>query len=202
MDLLSLRKSHLFYGWWIVLACGLVAVIGWSLSVFGMGVYIHALSETRGFSISLLSTAVTFSYLVNAACLMSVGTATAELGAKPVLATGVVALALSVVGLGYCHESWQLFGLFAVMGIGRSCLSTTTISTTLAPWFELHQGRAVSLALLGASIGGMIGTPLLLGGIALFGRETAFILAGLISTPLLLPVVFLILKKTPQEIGL
>src|SRR5262249_37452780 len=22
-------KSHLFYGWWIVLTCGLVAVIGW-----------------------------------------------------------------------------------------------------------------------------------------------------------------------------
>ena len=202
MDLLSLRKSHLFYGWWIVLACGLVAVIGWSLSVFGMGVYIHALSETRGFSISLVSTAVTFSYLVNAACLISVGTATAELGAKPVLATGVVALALSVAGLGYCHESWQLFGLFAVMGIGRSCLSTTTISTTLAPWFELHQGRAVSMALLGASVGGMIGTPLLLGGIALLGVKQAFGLAGLASTIVLLPVVVLVLKRSPQELGL
>jgi MFS family permease len=202
MDLLSRRKSPLFYGWWIVLACGLVAVIGWSLGVFGMGVYIHALSETRGFSISLVSTAVTFSYLVNAACLMSVGTATAELGAKPVLATGVVALALSVAGLGYCRESWQLFGLFAVMGIGRSCLSTTTISTTLAPWFELHQGRAVSVALLGASVGGMISTPLLLSGIALLGVKQTFGLAGLASTIVLLPVVVLVLKRSPQELGL
>src|SRR5215813_1743134 len=118
MDLLSMRKSHLFYGWWIVLACGLVAVIGWSLSVFGMGVYIHTLSDQRGFSISLVSTAVTFSYLVNAACLIAVGTATAGYGPKPVIAVGTVMLASSVASLGFCREGWQLFGSFAAMGVG------------------------------------------------------------------------------------
>jgi MFS family permease len=92
--------------------------------------------------------------------------------------------------------------VFAVMGIGRSCLSTTTISTALAPWFELHQGRAVSMALLGASVGGIIGTPLLLGGIALLGVKQAFGLAALASTIVLLPVVALVLKRSPQELGL
>lgn len=195
-------KQRAFYGWRIVMVCGLVAVIGWSLAVFGMGVYIHALSEQRGFSISLVSSAVTLSYLVNAACLMTVGSATAELGPKPVLAIGTVVLSASVAGLAFCDQTWQLFALLAAMGIGRSCLSTTTISTTLAPWFEIHQGRAVSLALLGASVGGMIGTPLLLGGIALFGIKTAFLLVGAASTLVLLPILFVVLKNSPQELGL
>ena len=198
----SFRRPRIFYGWWVVLACGVVAVIGWSLSVFGMGVYIHALSQQRGFSIGLVSTAVTLSYLVNASCLIGVGTVTAELGPKPVIAFGTVVLAISVAGLGFCHERWQLFAFFAAMGIGRACLSSTSISTTLAPWFERYQGRAVSMALLGASVGGMIGTPLLLGGIALFGLEAALVVAGLISTLILLPVVFLVLKRNPQELGL
>jgi MFS family permease len=133
---------------------------------------------------------------------MRVGTATAEFGPKPVIAVGTVILAASVAGLGFCREAWQLFLIFGAMGVGRACLSATSISTTLAPWFERHQGRAVSMALLGASVGGMIGTPLLLGGIALFGVETAFILAGLVSTLVLLPVVFLVLKRGPQELGL
>src|ERR1700759_386018 len=103
-DAMPMTPPRIFYGWWIVLACGLVAVIGWSLSVFGMGVYIHTLSDQRGFSISLISTAVTFYYLVNAASLISVGTATAELGPKPVIAVGTVALAFSVAALGFCRE--------------------------------------------------------------------------------------------------
>src|SRR6185437_10471581 len=93
--------GRIFYGWWIVLGCGVVAVVGWSLAIFGMGVYIHVLSEQRGLSISVISTAVTFSFLVNAACLTSVGTATARLWAKPVFLTGAAAMAVSLSGLGY-----------------------------------------------------------------------------------------------------
>ncbi len=78
----------------------IVATVGWSLTVFGMGVYIHVLSEQRGFSIALISEAVTVSYLVSAGCLISVGTAVARLGPKPVIAAGVTILALSGSSIG------------------------------------------------------------------------------------------------------
>ena len=126
-------RRHIFYGWWIVFGCLIVAVVGWSLTVFGMGVYIHVLSEQRGFSIGLISSAVTVSYLVSAACLIRVGTATARWGPKPVIATGTGILALTVTTLALCEQGWQVFIFFAGMGVGRSCLSATSISTTLAP---------------------------------------------------------------------
>lgn len=194
--------STIFYGWWVVLGCGIVAVVGWSLAIFGMGVYIHVLSEVRGLSIGLISTAVTFSFLVNAACLTTIGTATSRFGAKPIILTGAAAMAIALAGLGYFSQAWTIFLMFAILGVGRACLSATTISTTLAPWFERHQGRAVSTALLGASVGGMIATPLMLGGIALFGVTSAFVLSALISVLLLLPVALWVIKKTPQELGL
>jgi MFS family permease len=202
LEMVPQRGGRMFYGWWIVFGCLIVAVVGWSLGTFGMGVYIHVLSEQRGFSISLISSAVTISYLVSAACLISVGTATARLGPKPVIAAGSVIMGLTVAALAYCQQIWQVFLVFAVMGIGRSCLSTTSISTTLAPWFERHQGRAVSMALLGASIGGMIGTPLLLAGMAVFSIETALVIAGASSLVILLPVVLFVLKRRPQDMGL
>lgn len=195
-------RSRIFYGWWIVLGCLIVAMVGWSLTVFGMGVYIHVLSEQRGFSIALISEAVTLSYLVSAACLISVGSAVTRLGPKPILGAGVVFLALSVSALAFCQHGWQVFLAFAVMGIGRSCLSPTSLSTTLAPWFEQHQGRAVSTALLGASVGGMVGTPFLLGSIAQFGIERGLPLAGATGMLIVLPVVFFLLKRSPEAMGL
>ena len=186
----------------MVFACVVVAAVSWSLGTFGMGVYIHVLSDQRGFSIGLVSTAVTTSFLVSAACLTGIGAATDRLGPKPVIAVGAIAMAAAVAALGFCRETWQVFAVFAILGIGRSCLSATTISTALAPWFERHQGRAVSMALLGASIGGMIGTPLLLGGMALLGVETALVIAGLSAVVTLFPIVFFVLRRRPQDLGL
>src|SRR6201996_5334054 len=107
---------RIFYGWWIVFGCLIVATVGWSLTVFGMGVYIHVLSERRGFSIALISEAVTVSYLISAVCLISVGTAVERLGPKPVISAGVVILAVSVASLGFCRHGWQLFAVFGAMG--------------------------------------------------------------------------------------
>jgi MFS family permease len=194
--------TRIFYGWWIVFGCLIVATVGWSLTVFGMGVYIHVLSEQRGFSIALISEAVTLSYLVSAGCLIGVGTAVARLGPKPVIAAGATILALSVAALALCRYGWQVFVVFGAMGVGRSCLSPTSISTTLAPWFERHQGRAVSTALLGASVGGMIGTPLLLTVTALFGIERGLALAGASAPLIVLPVALFVLKRNPQAMGL
>jgi MFS family permease len=193
---------NIFYGWWLVGAYLVIAAVGWSLATFGMGVYIHTLSVHRGFSISLVSTAVTGSYLVSAATLMFVGTATARFGPRPVIALGGLIMGVVVTCIPWCEAAWQVFALMAVLGLGRSCLSTTSISTGLAPWFERYQGRAISTALLGASVGGIVGTPLLLGGVAAFGFPIAFLLAGATSVILLVPIAVFVLKASPRDIGL
>jgi MFS family permease len=191
-----------FYGWWMVAGCLLIAAVGWSLTTFGMGVYIHAISEQQGFSIGLISTAVTVSYLIGAVCLVVTGTAIERFGPQPVIALGSLVMSAGVAALPFCRQGWQVFLAFAVLGVGRSAISPTSISTTLAPWFERHQGRAVSTALLGASVGGMISTPLLLAGIAAFGINVALVLAGTISVLIVLPIVLFVFKRSPQEMSL
>jgi hypothetical protein len=59
---------------------------------------------------------------------------------------------------------WHDYFLFPLKGVGWACLSTTAVATTLAPWFEKYQGRAVSIGFLGASAGGMMWPPPLLRG--------------------------------------
>ena len=190
-----------FHGWRIVAACMLLATVSWSLGIFGMGVYVFALTGRQGFSVSTVSTAITGAYVVSALLMMAVGRCIARRGSRPVVAAGALAMALGVAALPHCRQPWQLYAAFLVLGLGVACLSTNTIGSTLAPWFERHQGRAMSTAMLGASIGGMVGTPLLMGGLRLWGFEATAALAAGTALVLLLPLAALVLKRRPQDLG-
>ncbi len=191
----------MFYGWWIVAACTLLVTISWSLGIFGMGVYVYALTDTRGFSIGTVSAGVTTAFVFSALLMVSVGRAITRRGPRLVVATGGLAMALAVGLMPYCRELWQLYAVFLVLGTGMACLSTNTVGSTLAPWFERFQGRAMSTAMLGGSIGGMIGTPLLVGGIRLWGFQTTGLIAAAVALMVIWPLAAFVLKTRPQDIG-
>ena len=65
-----------------------------------------------------------------------------------------------------------------LIGLGWSALSTTGITTTVAPWFERHQGRSMTLAIMGASVGAIVGVPLLLLPSAELGLGGGLLAAG------------------------
>ena len=70
-------------------------------------------------------------------------------------------MCIGVVSIGRVTQSWQLYPSFVPLGIGWATLSTTGISATVAPWFERYQGRSMTLAIVSASFGAIIGVPLI-----------------------------------------
>jgi MFS family permease len=197
----SAPPDAVFYGWWIVAACFVTASIAWSLGLFGASVYLHAVSQARGWPIGLISTAITCFYLVSAFASPFIGTAIEGLGPRAVVRAGAVCLGLGVASIGLIDQPWQIYLSFITLGLGWASLSSTAISTLLAPWFNRHQGRAISTALMGASIGGIIGVPLLILGIEQLGLVRATLTAAALCVAVLLPLSFL-LHRRPQEIGL
>lgn len=191
-----------FYGWRMVYGCMLIATVSWSLALFGTSVYLHALHEKTGLSIALVSSGISSAYLLAALSQLWVGNAIARLGPQAVITGGAVALAAGVAGIGMVETLWQVYATFLVLGIGWACLSTAALTTTLAPWFELHQGKAASTALLGASIGGMLGVPLLLSGISHFGLATTTMIAAGLSLVVIVSVALFVLRHRPQDLGL
>jgi MFS family permease len=197
--MVSLR---IFYGWWIVGACLIAALFGNALGLFGAGIYLHALVQMKGWPIGLVSGAVTLFYVTSAFLLILVGSAIHRLGPRPVIALGGVLMAGGVIEIGRVSDLWQVYAAFVAMGAGWACLSTTAVATTLAPWFEKYQGRAVSIASLGASVGGMFGAPALLFGIGSVGFAATTTMAGLLAVAVLFPLASFVLKHRPQDIGL
>jgi MFS family permease len=193
---------HVFYGWWIVAACMLAALVGNALGLFGAGVYLHEVITANGWTTGLVSGAVTLFYVVSALLLIPVGSGIKRYGPRPIIALGGIALAVGVIEIGQATVPWEAYLAFLFMGIGWAGLSTTAVATTLAPWFDKHQGRATSIASLGASVGGIIGAPVLLFGIARIGFASTTIVAGVFAITVLLPLAGLVLRHRPQDMGL
>jgi MFS family permease len=193
---------RIFYGWWIVVACLLAALFGNALGLFGAGVYLYAAVEAKQLSIATVSGAATLFYFTSAVLLIPVGSWIARDGPRRVMAGGGLALFCGVVGIGRADQIWQAYAAFLALGIAWACLSTAAVATTLAPWFERHQGRATSLASLGASAGGMIGAPALVFGISQIGFPATTLAAGSIGLITIFSLACFVLRRRPQDMGL
>ena len=192
----------IFHGWWIVAGCLVIAVVAWSCALYGPSVYLYSISQTRGWSIGLISSALTCAFIVNGFALGLVGSLIGRIGPRPVMTVGAGLLALALAGIGQVNQVWQVYVAFACMGLGWSCLSTTAISSTLAPWFDRHQGRAVSTALLGASLGGVVGVPTLLYLIGQLGFGKAMGLVALLVLAIVWPISLMVMRRHPHDLGL
>lgn len=195
-------RRPIFYGWRMVAACLLIAIVSWTLGVFGTSVYLYAITQLRGWSIGVVSSAITVFYLTGACLSLPAGSLIGRNGPRLVLSVGALSMCAGVVLLGVVTAPWQVYAAFVLVGAGYASLGTTALTTTLAPWFERYQGRAFTIALLGASFAGMLGVPLLMAAIETLGFTAAMRLAGVSLLGVALPLVWLVLRHRPQDLGL
>jgi predicted MFS family arabinose efflux permease len=187
----------------VVAFCFLAAVFTWGLGVFGASVYLHEVTRARDWSVSLVSAGITVFYLTAALVLPAVGAAIDRCGSRPVIAGGAVLLALGVAAMGYVAAPWQLHAAFVCMGLGYATMSVIGLSATIAPWFEKHQGRAVAMALTGASVGAMVVVPLVALSTARHGFSATTTGAAAIAAITLVPLALVVLRyRGPAELGL
>src|SRR5437016_12175217 len=167
------ETSIRYDGWRIVVVCFLLATFGWGLGFYGQSVYVAELHRLRGWPASLISSGTSFFYLFGAALVAFVAEAIKAFGPRNCLIAGTFAMAAAGIAIGQVREPWQLYLANAVLAFGWAGTSLGIITNTLGLWFDKKRGMAISLALNGASFGGIIGVPLLVTAIGSFGFSGA-----------------------------
>jgi MFS family permease len=191
------ETSIRYEGWRIVAVCFLVATFGWGLGFYGQSVYLAELHRSRGWPASLISGGTTFFYLFGALVVVFVSDAIRRFGPRNCLLAGISAMALAAVAIGQVTEPWQLYIADALLAFGWAGTSLAVITNTLSLWFEQRRGMAISLALNGASFGGIAGVPLMVLAIGRFGFAGAMICIAVVMIGLLVPVVLLLVGTPP-----
>ncbi|MFT4096763.1 MAG: MFS transporter [Rhodoblastus sp.] len=175
---MSEEHSRAYRGWRMVAVCFVVATLAWGFGFYGQGVYLAHLLQLRGWSLSLVSGAVTGFYFVSALMVAFVADWMGRFGAPRVVAGGMVATGAATAALGLAREPWQLYAVYLLMSLGWASTSLAAITTILGMWFSARRGLAVSLALTGASAGGILVVPALQALIDARGFENAMLTGG------------------------
>jgi MFS family permease len=199
---IAIDESSIHYdGWRIVAVCFLVATFGWGLGFYGQSVYLAELHRLHGWPASLISSATTFFYLFGAVIVIFVSEAMRRFGPRNCLLAGVLALAAAAVAIGRVSQLWQLYAAYAVLAFGWAGTSLAVITNMLSLWFDKKRGMAISLALNGASFGGIVGVPLIVAAIAAFGFFGAMIFAAVALVVLVAPIILIFVKRPPTALN-
>ena len=191
----------IFYGWYVVASAFFIAVCGWGFGFYGPGVYLSALHAQHGWPTALIASAVTLYYLCGATWIIFIGDAVDRFGPRRMVLVGACALALGVALLPEARAPWHVHGAFVVMSLGWATMSGAAINAIVAPWFEAKRGLAISLALNGASCGGVLVTPLLVGLTSRLGFRVGLWVAVAVMLVALVPAL-VVLRRGPAELGL
>ncbi len=195
---MSVEESSIRYdGWRVVAVCFLVATFGWGLGFYGQSVYLAELHRLHGWPMSLISSATTFFYLFGALVVAFISEAIRGLGPRNCMIAGVCVMAGATALLGQITSPWQLYAVSALLAMGWAGTSLGMITNTLGLWFDTKRGMAISLALNGASCGGVVGVPLLVAAIGHFGFSGAVVTAAMVLVALLVPGMFLFVGHPP-----
>src|SRR5438128_932103 len=162
-----------YHGWWVVFCAFVIALYGWGLGFYGFSLYLVALRKLHGWSPATISGAITFYYVAGAFLIMQVGDTIQKRGARVVVLGGTALMGLGVLSLTWLQAPWQLYLTVLVMVPGWVAMGGGSINTIIAQWFDRRRGLAASLALSGATCGGLLFAPAFAWAIDSWGFATA-----------------------------
>ena len=191
-----------FFGWKVTGGAFVLAVFGWGLGFYGPPVFLGVLHETRGWSLGLISAAITVHYLVGSALAARLPALHARFGLARFTRIGALALATGLFGWAVVTEPWQLFLAAAVSGAGWSATSAAAINAIIAPWFVRARPAALGMAYNGGSVGGIVFSPLWVAAISLMGFPLAAGVIGLVAAVTVSVIAATLFARTPQQMGL
>ncbi len=170
--------SPAFSGWRVVWAAFVVAVFGWGVGFYGPPVFLFAVHEARGWSIPLVSAAVTCHFLLGSIVVANLPAIHRRFSVPGVTRLGGVLSGAGVLGWALATSPWQLFAATTLSGAGWAMTGAAAINAIVSPWFIRRRPAALSTAYNGASVGGVVLSPLWVMLIAAIGFPATAALVG------------------------
>jgi MFS family permease len=202
MTTIAERETGTFFGWRVVAGAFVLAAFGWGLGFYGPPIYLHAIRAARGWSLPLVSTAVTLHFVIGALVVANLPALYRRFGVAVVTKAGAALLALGICGWASATAPWQLLLATVPSGVGWAAMGAAAVNAIVAPWFVRARPAALSWAYNGASIGGVVFSPLWVAAVGALGFPAAAAAIGAIAFLTVWLLADLLLSRTPAQMGL
>ena len=190
-----------FFGKKVVAATFVMAMLGWGIGFYGPPIFLYAVLQRTGWSISLGSAAVTLHFLAGTLVIVNLPRLYKRFGLPRVTLLGAAVLAMGVLGWAVASQPWQLFIAAVFSGLGWVCMGAAAVNAVIAPWYASKRPVALAMAYNGASIGGVVFSSAWVYLINTIGFTQAALLVGAVSVLIIAWMAHRVFAIRPEQIG-
>ena len=195
-------KKYLHYAWVICFGCAFICALTSPIINATATQYLISVTEEFGVSRSAFTLSSTIVALVG----MVISPLWGKIYSDRKRMRGV--LTITTLGFGLAYMSYSLaqnIGQFyisaVILGFFWAGACFMPVSMMITAWFNKMRGLAMSITLAGIGFGGSVLAPIINSFITNYGWRITYRYVGIIIIAIACPVVFFLLRATPEEMG-
>jgi MFS family permease len=203
------EKTGPFYGWTIVFVATLALAVSNGLTTLGIAVFSRSIREEfvaggivpQSEAESMIAAAGYLTFLLAGFFSPVTGFLIKRFSLRSLMVTGCVILGSALLLHSQATSTAMVYLARILMGVSLGFVGVLPNVVLVSNWFHRLRGTALGITVTGTSIGGfaipLIATPLLIN----YGWRSAMMLVSLLVWIVLLPLVVLLVKNKPEDIG-
>ena len=154
-------RQRIFYGWWLTGVAAFVMVIG-TVPIFqGMTAWFVVLEREFGWSRAQLSLAFSLTRAEGTIMGPLAGYLVDKVGPRRMVLSGLPVMGVGFILFSQVDNLWQFYGAFVLASMGAGFGTWLPMMTVLNHWFQKRRSMAMSLAMEGFALGGVLLMPAL-----------------------------------------
>ena len=195
------NTGGLFHGW-IIAAVAFLAMALVFGARFSLGLFLPFLPDALNATQASVSFALALSMVSAGVAQPLVGLLADRWGPKSVLLLGLASGGVAFVGTASATALWHLAAFMGIAGgISFASISPVIATALMSRWFRRYRGRAMGFATSGTKVSMILLLPATAAAIAILGWRPALLILG-VSIWALIPFAWVLVRSTPQEMGL
>jgi MFS family permease len=193
----------MFHGWRIVASVFTVQFFMIGFSSYGLPFLLVPVEKEFACGMEKLSRAMIGMSAVGMVLPLVVGPLVDRWSARGILLIGTAALVGGLLGLAWSPNELTFRVIMSTLiAVAMTTLGPIVCSAVVSRWFTASRGRALGIAAMGTSIGGMVMAPLFgLGFDSIGWRDTVRLMALLVAL-VVVPLLVFVLRNHPKDLGL
>ncbi|MDR2833598.1 MAG: MFS transporter, partial [Streptococcaceae bacterium] len=195
-----MKLKNIHYGWVIIGAALILALAAGLQNTLSL--YVHPVTQELGFSRGEFVFFRTLTMLTAAFLMPLFGRLSTKYSIKKMALVGTTLNGLSLAALGLAQNLWHFYAIGIFSGLVLNAGGFVIIGILINRWFEDKKATAMGIAFSGTGLGAAVMNPVSTCVINNFGWRNAFFFAGAVTLIIVIPTILLLIKDTPQEMGL
>ncbi len=197
------KKSRLFWGWYVVAGAFLLMVVNYGAR-YSFGIFVQPLTLENGWSRSAVSLAASLNLLVYALGGVGAGRLLDRVAPRWIATAGAATGAAGLILCTVARTPFELYLYYGVLyGLGSAWAGTVPVTSSVGKWFVRRRGLAIGVSSMGTGMGTIVLIPAAAFVMERYSWKAGFLFVGLaLLVPGVLIAQLLLRRTVPEAYGL